>query len=225
MEQLKVIFIDDDINLGSFVSNVLETEYNYCVHFQNTLTGINSTIQSFTPDIIILDVEIGNTNGIETAKNIIANHPQIPILFVSSHNEEEFITQGIAVGGNAYIPKPLSIPVLVAYIKRFTANNQVEQFLCVSDYKLNLYTSDLFYGSNFLKKLSPFEKNALELLMKNPNKIVNKKLLVEKLWGSSNITQNTSSLQNTLSKLRELFKGNKSVRIDTVRGVGYILHC
>jgi len=224
MKQLKVIFVDDDINLGKFVSSVLESDYNYKVHFQNTTLGINHIIEDFTPDIIILDVEIGDTNGIETAESIIVSHPQIPILFVSSHSEEEFITRGIDVGGNAYISKPISIPILVSYIKRFTSNKTIEQSLKISDYKLDLETNNLYFENSLLKKLSPFEKNALEILILNPNKIVSKEQLAEKLWGYSLEKQNPASIHNTLSKLRDLFKENNSIQIDTIRGVGYIFH-
>ncbi len=223
MEQLKVIFVDDDIHLGDFVSNILESDYNYKVHFQNTTIGINPIIEGFAPDIIILDVEIGDQNGIETAKDILTKHPQIPILFVSSHCEEEFITRGIDIGGNAYISKPLSIPILVSYIKRFSSNKAIEQSLKISDYRLELETNNLYFENRLLKKLSPFEKNALEILIQNPNQIVSKEQLAEKLWGHSLEKRNIASIQNTLSKLRDLLQENKSIKIDTVRGVGYIL--
>lgn len=220
---MKVLFVDDDINLGNFISNVLETDYNYSVHFQNTILGIIHIIEDFAPDIVILDVEIGEKNGIDTAKNIIANYPQIPILFVSSHTEEEMITKGIDVGGNAYIPKPISIPILVSYIKRFTTQKQSKTFVFTSDYKLNLNTNELFYENILVKKLSPFEKNTLELLMKNPNQVISQKQIAEKLWDITQ-KQNISSIQNTLSSLRELFKENNSIKIDTIRGVGYVLN-
>ncbi|MRT93371.1 response regulator transcription factor [Ancylomarina sp. 16SWW S1-10-2] len=220
---MKIIFVDDDINLGNFISNVLETDYNYSVHFQNTTLGIIHVIEDFVPNIVILDVEIGEKNGIDTAKNIIANYPQIPILFVSSHTEEEMITKGINVGGNAYIPKPISIPILVSYIKRFTSQKQSKAFVFTSDYKLNLNTNELFYKNILVKRLSPFEKKTLELLMKNPNQIMRQNQIAEKLWGSTQ-KQNISSLQNTLSSLRELFKENNSIEIDTIRGVGYMLN-
>lgn len=223
MERLKVIFVDDDIYLGDFVSNILESDYNYKVHFQNTTIGINPIIKDFAPDIIILDVEIGDQNGIETAKDILTRHPQIPILFVSSHSEEEFITRGIDVGGNAYIPKPLSISILVSYIKRFTTNKTIERSLIISDYKLELESNNLYFKNRLLKKLSPFEKNALEILIQNPNQIVSKEQLAEKLWGHSLEKRNIASIQNILSKLRDLLSQNKSIKIDTVRGVGYLL--
>ncbi|RUT78685.1 response regulator transcription factor [Ancylomarina longa] len=224
MEQLRILFVDDDINLGGFISTTLETDYNYRLHFQNTLLGIDTIIQSFEPDIIILDVEIGDQNGIETAKDIITNYPKIPILFVSSHTEEEMITKGIDVGGNAYIPKPLSIPVLVSYIRRFTSNTRQQQIIEVANYQLNLLTNEVSHKKQLIKKLSPFEKNALELLMRHPNEIVSKEQLAEKLWEHSLDTQNIASLNNTLSKLRNLFKDHASLKISTIRGVGYSLH-
>ena len=158
MKQLKVLFVDDDINLGSFVSNILETDYNYRVHFQNTLIGINHIIQNLDPDIIILDVEVGTENGIEKAKDIVIKFPQIPIIFISPHTEENFITQGINIGADAYLPKPLSIPILISYIQRFASKKGQDQIIKISAYQLNLRTNELFYNSNLLKKLSPFEK-------------------------------------------------------------------
>jgi len=224
MEQLSILFVDDDINLGGFISTTLETDYNYRVHFQNTLLGIDTLIQSFEPDIIILDVEIGEDNGIEKAKDIVAKYPQIPLLFVSSHTEDDFITQGIDIGGNAYIPKPLSIPVLVSYIQRFASKTSLPQIIELANYQLNLLTNEVFYKKQLIKKLSPFEKNALELLMRHPNEIVSKEQLAEKLWEHSLDTQNNASLHNTLFKLRDLFKDHASPKISTIRGVGYSLH-
>jgi len=225
MEQLKVLFVDDDINLGNLVSTSLESDYHYRVHFQNTLLGIDSVIQTLLPDIIILDVEIGAEDGIEKARDIVAEYPQIPLLFVSSHTEENFITRGISIGGNAYIPKPLSIPVLVSYIQRFALKTNSLQIINLVGYQLNLLSGELFYENKLMKKLSPFEKNTLELLMQDPNKIVSKEQLAEKLWGHSFDHQNIASLNNTLSKLRDLFKDKSSLKIRTVRGAGYVLHC
>jgi len=225
MKQLRVLFVDDDINLGNLVSTSLEADYAYRVHFQNTLLGVDTVIETLKPDIIILDVEIGEDNGIEKARNIVAEHPQIPLLFVSSHTEDDFVTQGISIGGDAYIPKPLSIPVLVSYIQRFTSKANQQQIIEVANYQLNLLTNKVSYKKKLIKKLSPFEKNALELLMQHPNEIVTKEQLAKKLWGHSLETQNMASLNNTLSKLRNLFKDHFSPKIGTVRGVGYILHC
>jgi len=225
MKQLKIVFVDDDTDLGNFVSKVLVADYAYRVHFQNTLLGIDTVIEDFKPDIIILDVEIGAENGIEKARDIIARHPKIPILFVSSHTEEDLVAKGINTGGNAYIPKPLSIPVLVSYIQRFALHTAQEQFVKIANYQLNLLTNEFSHKNQLVRKLGPFEKNALELLMQHPNKIVSKEQLAKKLWGHSLEAQNLASLNNTLSKLRNLFKAHASIKISTIKGVGYVLCC
>ncbi|WP_461630217.1 response regulator transcription factor [Labilibaculum euxinus] len=224
MEQLKVLFVDDDLNLGSFVTTILETDYNYKVHFQNTLLGIDSIVETLAPDIIILDVEIGADNGIEKAKDIVAKHPRIPLLFVSSHTEDDFITKGISIGGNAYLTKPLSIPVLASYIQRFALKTGLPQIIELAGYQLNLSTNKFFYKKQLIKKLSPFEKNALAVLMEHPNEIVTKEQFAEKLWNHSLETHNSASLNNILSKLRDLFKDNSSLKIRNIRGVGYMIN-
>ncbi|PKQ68163.1 hypothetical protein BZG01_05295 [Labilibaculum manganireducens] len=224
MEQLKVLFVDDDLNLGSFVTTILETDYNYKVHFQNTLLGIDTIVQTLMPDIIIMDVEIGKENGMDKAQDIIAKYPQIPLLFVSSHTEDDFITKGINIGGNAYIPKPLSIPVLVSYIQRFALKTSLPQIIELAGYQLNLSTNKFFYKKQLIKKLSPFEKSALAVLMEHPNETVTKEQLAEKLWNHSLETNNSASLNNILSKLRDLFKDNSSLKIRNIRGVGYMMN-
>ncbi|MPQ48128.1 response regulator [Marinifilum sp. N1E240] len=223
MRKICVIFVDDDINLGNLVCTALETDYGYCVHFQNTMAGINNIIPSINPDIIILDVEIGRENGIEKAKEIIENYPQIPLIFVSSHTKESFITEGISIGANAYLPKPLSIPILASYIKRYTNCSQSKAIIKVASYELNLSSSELIYEKKLLKKLSPFEKNTLELLMNHANKTVSREQLAKKLWGHSLKEQNIASIHNTISKLRDLFKTHNRVKINTIRNIGYIL--
>lgn len=223
MRKLKVLLVDDDINLANFICSVLETDYNYGIHFQNTALGINHIIQSLDPDIIILDVEVGADNGIEVAKEIFKSYPDKPLIFISSHTEESLIAAAISAGGNAYLSKPISIPILVSYIKRFTSDYQTKQILKLLNYELNLVTNELKYNKNLIKKLSPFEKNSMELLMNNPNKIVSREQFAQKLWGQALKDENIASIHNTISKLRDLLKNHNNIKINTIRNTGYIL--
>ena len=97
MEPLKVLFVDDDTDLGNIINIGLAT-LGYRVHFQNSLLAINEVIDQFSPSIIVLDVEIGDDNGIEKAREITQKFPSIPILFVSSHTDISYITEGLEVG-------------------------------------------------------------------------------------------------------------------------------
>src|SRR5690554_2797995 len=115
MEPLKVLFVDDDLEFGQIITLGL-TRLGHKVHFQTSLAGIDEAIVQFAPAMIVLDVEIGEDNGIDKAKELLSLFPSIPILFVSSHTDVSFVTKGIAAGGVNYLKKPFDIRELDAYI-------------------------------------------------------------------------------------------------------------
>lgn len=92
MEPLKVLFVDDDTDLGHII-NIGLAKLGYRVHFQNSLLAVDEVIAQFSPSIIVLDVEIGDENGIEKAREITHKFPSIPILFASSHTDISYITE------------------------------------------------------------------------------------------------------------------------------------
>lgn len=101
------------------VSELRLTTPGYNVHFHTSLAGIKNIIEQFSPLIIILDVEIGNENSIERAQEIISRFLSIPLLFISSHTDISFISQGLALGAVSYLKKPFDIRELDVYIQRF----------------------------------------------------------------------------------------------------------
>ena len=94
MGKIKVLFIDDDIALGNVVTVALDS-LGYETYYQTSLVAIRSVIKELCPDILILDVEIGQKNGIEATPELRLILPDIPILFVSSHTESSFVTQAL----------------------------------------------------------------------------------------------------------------------------------
>ena len=132
MDKIKVLFIDDDIDFGKMLSLALE-ENGIKVYYSNSLAGIVAAIKEISPNIILLDVEIGTQSGIDTLPQIKAVALHTPILFVSSHHESEVAIQAIQKGGLNYLRKPFEIDELLAYIYRYVnvqCNNELlfEQF-------------------------------------------------------------------------------------------------
>ena len=77
MKKIKVLFIDDDIALGNVVTVALDS-LGYETYYQTSLVAIRSVIKELCPDILILDVEIGQKNGIEATPElrlILPTHP------------------------------------------------------------------------------------------------------------------------------------------------------
>ncbi|SEA01110.1 DNA-binding response regulator, OmpR family, contains REC and winged-helix (wHTH) domain [Porphyromonadaceae bacterium KH3R12] len=222
MDSLKVVFVDDDLEFGKLIGMSL-TALGYKVHFQTSLAGMEEIIRQFSPSIIVLDVEIGDGNGIEKAKELIALFPSIPILFVSSHTDIDFITEGIAAGGVNYLKKPIEIKELDAYIKRFANREHTQQDIRIGNYLFYTETSLLLYGGASLGKLTPLEKNGLILLWKNKNNPVSTELLSREIWGREYTPDLDPSVHNLISKLRKFLNKDTQVRIDTIKGGGYQL--
>ena len=117
-KKIKVIVFDDDILLGNMIVSFLKEEEMEAI-FQSSLYGAVNAVLSFEPDIIVLDVEMGEDNGIEFASEIQSRGITIPILFVSSHVRGYEIAQGIEAGGKVYIKKPFDMEELIVYIRQY----------------------------------------------------------------------------------------------------------
>jgi|SRR5690554_251572 len=222
MKPIKIVFVDDDIEFGNLICMGL-TALGHKIHFQTSLAGIEDVITQLSPSIIILDVQIGEENGIKKAKELIILFPEIPILYVSSHHDIDYITEGIAAGGVNYLKKPFDIKELDSYIKRFAKKQKTTNDVPLGNYLLNTQTNQLTYGGVSIKKLTPLEKNALILLFKNKNTPVSKDLLSREIWGKKYTPDLNPSIHNLISKLRKCLNKDEQVRINTIEPNSYQL--
>lgn len=85
-DKQKVIFIEDDPNLGLIIVLALQSK-GYEVCYANTLSGIQDMIEKDYPNILLLDLEVGNQNALDYLPFIRSKHPSLPVLIASSHNE------------------------------------------------------------------------------------------------------------------------------------------
>lgn len=100
-EKLKVIFIEDDPSLGLIILTALQDK-GYEVCYANTLSSIQDLIEKECPNILLLDLEVGNQSALEYLPFIRAKHPSLPILIASSHNDGEEIARCYEAGANHY---------------------------------------------------------------------------------------------------------------------------
>lgn len=222
MKPTKVIVVDDDTHLGNLISMELTAD-GYKVHYQNSLTGIKGIIESFEPSILVLDVEIGEDDGITSATDILETYPLMPILFISSHIDIDDIKRGVSGGGVGYIRKPFDMEELKVYIERFALSKKDKSpFTEIGSYSLNLETRDLLHKGVFITQLSFLEFNGLQLLLQNQNKTVDYKDISIKLWDKK-YPETEASMNNLISKLRKLLKNDSRIFIQTIRKEGYRL--
>ena len=201
-DKQKVIFIEDDPNLGLIIVLALQSK-GYEVCYANTLSGIQDMIEKDCPNILLLDLEVGNQNALDYLPFIRSKHPSLPVLIASSHNEGEEITRCYEAGANHYTKKPYDIDFL---IQRFCKKGSpISNSISIGDYQLELSTHKLFYKQEQSKTLSPKDFKLFYLLSEQLNQPVSREKLFHEIWDG------------------QLLEKDTTLSIDAVKGVGYIL--
>ncbi|MFR9542266.1 MAG: response regulator transcription factor, partial [Rikenellaceae bacterium] len=214
-----VLLVDDDVLLGSVYVMGLQ-HLGFELHYLSSFVAIVAAINEFQPNILVLDVEIGDKNGIEESLTISNTFPNLPIIFISSHCEVEYIQRAIKQGGVTYLKKPFEIEELGVYIERFaTTKNTLLSFGCFT-YD---HTTQMLHNltTDETNKLSIKESEVLLVLIKNINVTLSRSE-IEQVIGNDNITAE-HIINNIISRLRKLIACDPSMQIVTIPRVGYKL--
>lgn len=219
-EKLKVLFIEDDLNLGQIIVLALQSK-GYEVCYANTLSCILDLIEKEFPNILLLDFEVGNQNALDYLPFIRSKYPSLPILIASSHNGGDEITCCYEAGANHYTKKPYDIQEIDFLIQRFCKKaSPISNIISIGDYQLELSTHKLSYKQVLPKTLSPKDFKLLYLLSEQLNQPVSREKLFHEIWDGQ---EAHDSLNNSISHLRKLLERDITLSIKTVKGIGYIL--
>ncbi len=117
MEKIKIILVDDHQMFRDGVKSVLADEENIEIIGEvGAAKDLYDLLKSNTPDLIITDISMPDISGIEIAHYVSENYPEIKILILSMHSNEEFISKALSVGANGYLPKDTSMSELLEAI-------------------------------------------------------------------------------------------------------------
>lgn len=219
MEKIKILFVDDDVALGNVVAVALN-EAGYETYYHSSLAAIHSVIQELTPDMIILDVEIGKKNGIDAMPELKRIAPEIPVLFVSSHIESSVVAQALQAGGIVYIKKPFEIEELLAYIDRHTTVSR-RKGIEIGKFMLCVEENVLMEDEEVIKQLSSFECKLLRILALHVNQVVSRQQIEQELWQGN--CGNEHSLNNYIAKIRKYLASDAQLELTILPKIGYKL--
>ena len=219
---MKILIIEDEYSLADAIAETLQKE-NYTTKIvtngedgeDEALTGIY--------DLILLDVMLPKKDGFEILRNLKNEKINTPIIMITAKSEMSDKLKGLENGIDDYITKPFHMRELIARIKivlRRNSNIEDDNILEYSDLKLDLSTGKMSSNGNEIS-INGKELELLEILLLNKNQIVNKEVLINKIWGyDSNAEYNYVEVY--ASFLRKKLKLIKSkVKIKAVRGIGY----
>lgn len=220
----KILIVEDDEKLR----NELEIFLNNNGYQAETLKSFNHTIQDIlnrNPNLLLLDVNLPNADGEYICKEI-RKQSNLPIIIVTSRNNEIDELLSLNYGADHYITKPFHLQILLAKIasllRRTNIETNVQDKIEAKDFVLNTDKSTIEKDGKEIE-LTKNEFRILKYLVLNRNKIVAREEIMACLWDSENfiddntLTVNMTRLRNKLEELelKEL--------LQTKRGQGYIL--
>lgn len=219
MKKEMIYIVEDDETIVDLLKNHLSKTYQ--VASVSNFRNISREAEALKPDLILMDITLPYFNGFYWTTQI-RKQSTMPIIFISSSDDEMDMVMALNMGGDDFISKPFSLTILDAKISAFL--RRVQQFV-TDEYHLDQFSLSrdgvLSNGAERIT-LSPTENKILTILFAHINQVVSKEDLLEKLWeNESFIDQNTLSVNMT--RLRKKVMPLGFDRIHTVRGVGYLL--
>jgi DNA-binding response OmpR family regulator len=224
MPEVKVLYVEDELFLARIVKESLESR-GFEVFLESDGAKVLTAFRKVQPDICVLDVMLPNMDGFELAEEIRKMDGDIPILFLTAKTQTEDVVKGFSLGGNDYIRKPFSMEELIVRINNAMRHKADEpaklsgESVQIGKYIFHLNRQILQIGDEE-KKLSYRESELLKVLVSQKNNIVDRKDILNLLWGSDSFF-NSRTLDVYITKLRSYLKGDPSIEIITIKGIGY----
>ncbi|MEI4362568.1 response regulator transcription factor [Streptococcus suis] len=220
MKKEKIYIVEDDVMIVQLLTNHLGK--NYQVASVQNFRAVSQEVAELKPDLVLMDISLPYYNGFYWTTEI-RKTMTMPIIFISSSDDEMNAVMAMNMGGDDFVSKPFSLGILDAKIGAFL--RRVNQFSQSADLKIDefqLTTDGRFSNGLDFVQLSLTETKILTALMKEEGQVVAKEALLEKLWENEEfIDQNT--LNVNMTRLRKKVNELGFNRIHTVRGVGYVI--
>lgn len=220
----KILIVEDDEKLR----NELEIFLNNNGYKAESLKTFNNTINDIlkiNPDLVLLDINLPGTDGEYVCKEIRKNS-SMPIIMVTSRDNEVDELLSINYGADHYVTKPFNIQILLAKIgailRRTNMYGENLEKIDAKDFVLNISKSTIEKNGKEIE-LTKNEFRILKYLVQNREKIVSREDIMECLWDSESFIDDntlTVNIKRLRLKLGEL--GLEDL-IETKRGQGYIL--
>ena len=224
-----VLIAEDEAALAHIVRDSLE-ERGFKVLLCHNGKHALMVYQASKPDILVLDIMMPVMDGLEVAKQVRKIDSQTPILFLTAKTQTKNVLEGFGAGANDYLRKPFSIEELIARIQVQLGNRGFNKFGKYMPSEFTIGSFQFFADQHQLKyvdkiwKLTARESEILRILINHPHQFVEKKEILERVWGSDTFF-NARSLDVFISRLRKILAVDPQVKILNLRGVGFKIVC
>ncbi len=222
---MHILVVEDDTRISSFLAKGLSAE-GYAVSVAGDAEEATAVLDIVHDDLslVLLDLGLPGSDGLALLGKIRAFNTRMPVLIVTARQSTTDKVSGLDAGATDYITKPFAFDELLARIRAAMRNagQETSSVLSVGDLTFDLATKQAIRAGHGLD-LSPKEWGILELFMRNPNQILSRVQILNRVWdygfdpGSNIVDVYVGYLR------RKLNRPGLSPLIHTVRGAGYRL--
>ncbi|MFS1664477.1 DNA-binding response regulator [Streptococcus sp. zg-JUN1979] len=217
----RIFIVEDDVTILNLLKQHLKQSYE--VGSVCNFRDVAREVEAFEADLVLMDITLPYYNGFYWTTQL-RQRLSVPIIFISSSDDEMDMVMALNMGGDDFISKPFSLPILEAKINAFL--RRAQQFSRDDNYQLDEFSLSrdgvLTNANKQEVTLSPTELKILVVLFERVNQLVLKEDLLERLWENESFID-ANTLNVNMTRLRKKVAQIGFTRIHTVRGAGYIL--
>ena len=220
----KILLLEDDLSLINGLSLAFKKQ-GFELDIARTIMEANALWMDGKYDLLVLDVSLPDGSGFEFCKKV-RQTSKVPIIFLTASDEEMNIIMGLDIGGDDYITKPFKLGVLIsrinALLRRSKDFGSTDTELQSNGIKVLLLQGQAYKNGQLLD-LTAAEYKLLCLFMQNPNIVLSKDQLLNKLWDCEGNYIDSNALTVYMRRLRIKVENNpsKPQMLLTIRRMGY----
>ncbi|SAI66861.1 two-component response regulator [Bordetella ansorpii] len=224
---MKIASLEDDLDQARHIQQTLRGAGYECDSFQLSL-DLLAALRTTAYDLVVLDWQLPDMDGDEVVRQLRSNFGfAIPIIFVTSRNQEEDLVRGLQAGADDYIPKPLRPAELLARVAALLRRSQpatpAHAAFTVAAYRIDPGERSVQLDGNRIV-LAPKEYELALLFFRNLGRLLSRDVLAERVWNRE-IPATSRTLDTHLSNIRQKLqlRPQHGVRLTSSYALGYRL--
>lgn len=227
MDKIKILFAEDDPNLGSILNDFLEVkgyEVTYCKDGNEVLSAFSKERY----DLCVLDVMMPKLDGFTASRELRKTDQNVPIIFLTAKSLQADKLEGLKIGADDYITKPFNSEELFLRIQNIlkrtqgqTRREESRSTYSIGEYQFDFNRRLLIFNAKS-QKLTSREASLLKLLCENKNEILSRSTALKEIWKDDNYFT-SRSMDVFITKLRSYLREDSRVEIINIHGTGFKL--
>ncbi len=221
---MRILLVEDDISLAETLAEAL-TDQRYVVDIVVDGEAGWQQVKTLEYDLLLLDVMLPELDGISLCQRLRSHGYKLPILMLTACDTIDDEINGLDIGADDYIVKPVDLQKLFARIRALLrrGSTTTPPILTWGELQLNPSTYEVAYRDTPIH-LTPKEYAILELLLRNGRRVLSRSAIVDRVWSLESPPEE-HTVKVHIRSLRHKLKtaGAAQDSIETVHGIGYRL--